>query len=101
MSRARLRDNIGRVNDATERLDKRSRRRLERRVDLDCIHRGHSDEFSESTRQTGDAVSANLRLQGERYRLAVLVGVVVGMTREDVDVSAAEPDSRNAYQHFI
>src|SRR6185503_3458012 len=115
---------------------------------LDCIHRRHSDEFSESTGQTGDAVLAikltlvtvvrpailaehlataadaiqalidhdaipftqiahraanlfddardlmpeNLRLQGEREGLAVLVCVVVCMTREDVDVSTAEPN---------
>src|SRR6185503_2325856 len=58
MPSARLRDHVGRMNDATERLDKRRRRPLERRIDLDRIHRRHRNEFREATGQTGDAVFA-------------------------------------------
>jgi hypothetical protein len=56
-----------------------------------------SDLFDHSR----DLVSENLRLQRERYRLAIFVGVVVRVTSEDVYVSAAQTNRSDAYQNFI
>src|SRR6476659_3105493 len=58
MPRVHLRHHVRRMDDATERLDERGRRRLERSSDLDCIHRRHCNELREPTRQTRDAVLA-------------------------------------------
>src|SRR5215213_6911652 len=58
MTRARPCDRVGRMNDATERLDERGRRSFERRSDLYCIHCRHCNELREPAWQTGDAMLA-------------------------------------------
>src|SRR5215212_6779504 len=50
---------------------------------------------------TGDFMSQDLRLQNKRYRLTVLIGVVVCVARKDVHVGAAKSHCRNSNQHFV
>src|SRR5690242_17465048 len=46
-------------------------------------------------------MAQNLRLHGQRNRLVMFVGVVVGVAGEDVRVSAAESDRGRSHEHFV
>ncbi len=45
-------------------------------------------------------MTQNLWLQGQRYRRAVLISVVVCMAGEDVCVGSADADGGHSNQHF-
>jgi hypothetical protein len=47
-----------------------------------------------------DLVAENLRRPRQRDRHAAVVGVVVRMAAEDMEVGAAEPDGRHAHEHL-
>src|SRR6185503_1218506 len=59
------------------------------------------DRTSHLFRDAGDLVSENLRLQGKRNWLAVLIRVVVCVTSKDVDVSSAKSDCCYTYQNLV
>src|SRR6185369_11288209 len=58
MSRPRFCDRVGRVNDATERFDKRRHRRIKLSVDLYSIHSRNGNELGQSTGQSRDSMLA-------------------------------------------
>jgi len=53
---------------------------------------------SDGLDQARDLVSENLRLLGQRDRLSMIVGVVVAVAAEDVEISTAQACSRHAHQ---
>ena len=48
-----------------------------------------------------DLMTKNLRIDIERNRLTIFVGVVVRVTGEDVGVGAAQTDGRDAHDDFV
>src|SRR6185295_5021093 len=58
MSRPCFCDRVGRVNDATERFDKRRHRRIKLSVDLYSIHSRNGNELGQSTGQSRDSMFA-------------------------------------------